>query len=227
MHYAGGEPCKFVDSPSRFLNLYGRSYGLQRPYFVRDASWVSSLCPTCHTMRLLLEGFGSLVFDARKAENTCVCQWCVYHRKGAGSVPRTCSELMGEVFCPKKPTQPGSGFATPTYPTFDLCCLKQYLTAKQQNFVVKAMGDNIDAVARLRLCDVHPCEGAQMAIFQISGPEGTENAQNRALRGLAATRLAIQLLRFRRQANPRSRSPKPRSQRWRVHARRWECWSVT
>jgi hypothetical protein len=29
-----------------------------------------------------------------------------------------------------------------------------------------------------------------MAIFQISGPEGTENAQNRTLRGLAATRLA-------------------------------------
>jgi hypothetical protein len=26
-HHAGGEPCKFADSPSRFLNLYGRLYG--------------------------------------------------------------------------------------------------------------------------------------------------------------------------------------------------------
>ena len=29
-HYAGGEPCKFVDSRGRFLNLYGRLYGPYR-----------------------------------------------------------------------------------------------------------------------------------------------------------------------------------------------------
>ena len=142
---------------AKFVAIHGKIcskefYRLQRPYFVRDASWVSSLCPTCHTMRLLLEGFGSLVFDARKAENKCMCQWCAYHHKGTGSVPRSCSKLMGEVFCPKKPTQPGSGFVTPTYPNFDLCCLKQYLTAKQQIFVGKAMGDNADAVAGFSVC---------------------------------------------------------------------------
>ena len=77
-----------------------------------------------------------------------------------------------------------------------------------------------------RLRDTHPCEGTQMAIFQISWPEGTENAQNRTLRGLAATRLATPLLRFRRQSTPRPGSPNRNSQRWRIHARRWECWSV-
>ena len=26
-YHAGGEPCKFVDPPGRFLSLYGRLYG--------------------------------------------------------------------------------------------------------------------------------------------------------------------------------------------------------
>jgi hypothetical protein len=65
-----------------------------------------------------------------------------------------------------------------------------------------------------------------MAIFQISGPEGAENALNRTLRGLAATRLATPLLRFRRQTTPRSSSPNRNSQWWCVHACRWECSSV-
>jgi hypothetical protein len=66
-----------------------------------------------------------------------------------------------------------------------------------------------------------------MAIFQIPGHEGTENAQNRTLRGLVTTRLATPLLRFRRQTTPLSGSPNRNSQRWCVHACRWECCSVS
>ena len=35
--YTGGEPCKFVDSPGRFLNLYKRLYGpYNLPYKLKN-----------------------------------------------------------------------------------------------------------------------------------------------------------------------------------------------
>ena len=66
-----------------------------------------------------------------------------------------------------------------------------------------------------------------MAIFQIWGLGGAENAQNRTLRHQVATRLATPLLRFRRRTTPRFGSPHREWQRRCVHACRWECWSVT
>ena len=65
-----------------------------------------------------------------------------------------------------------------------------------------------------------------MAIFQIWGLGGAENAQNRTLGHQVATRLATRLLRFRRQTTPRSGSPHRGRQRRCVHAGRWACWSV-
>ena len=78
---------KFCEADGELCSL--EYFRLQRPYFVRKPKWRHCLCPDCYKMRLLHDGWLTMVDQARMKTNLCKCDFCTFqqHEQHGPSVP--------------------------------------------------------------------------------------------------------------------------------------------
>ena len=118
-----------------------------KPYFVRDPTQQSCLCPDCTVMKNLLEPYRGLV--AKAVSGTCECSFCTFHKGKAARAasapaadqlrpphpPTSPSKLVSALCCEKPLCPEGSGFSGERYPTHKIGCFRRFLVGKHAAFV--------------------------------------------------------------------------------------------